>query len=350
MAAMTLRILTVLAGAKVGGAEAFFVSLTLALKAAGVTVRSAMKANGPRERALAAAGIAYDLVRFGVLFDVLSRRKLARIAEDFRPDIVLTFAGRASAAMPKGEYAFIGRLGGYYNLKNFRKCDYLVCNAPDLVRYAVAGGWPKERVFHIPNFPRLEKGAAVDRASLGTPQSAKLALALGRLHPNKAFDVLVKAAALVPGLFVWIAGEGPERGNLEKLARDLGVTERVKFLGWREDRAGLFKAADVCVYPSREEPFGNVVVEAWGYGVPLVTTASRGPAWLVRDGEDAILTPVDDEAALADGIRAVIASPELGERLARNGRNRIEKEFSERAIIRRYIDLFEAVRPKATQA
>jgi len=64
----------------------------------------------------------------------------------------------------------------------------------------------------------------------------------------------------------------------------------VKFLGWRDDRAGLFKAADLCVYPSREEPFGNVVVEAWSCGVPLVTAASIGPTWLVKDGEDAILT------------------------------------------------------------
>ena len=347
---MAVRVLTVLAGAKVGGAEAFFVSLTVALKRAGLTVRSALKPNEARESTLALAGIACDRIGFGQYFDFWSRRKLARIAKEFRPDIVLTFAGRASATMPKGKYALIGRLGGYYNLKNFSNCDYLVCNAPDLVRYCVEGGWPKDRVFHIPNFPNLEKGTAVGRASLGTPENAKLALGLGRLHPNKAFDVLIRAAARVPDLWVWIAGEGSERENLQKLARDMGVAARVKFLGWRTDRAGLFKAADVCVYPSRAEPFGNVVIEAWGYGVPLVTAASIGPAWLVRNGEDAILTPVDDVSALADGIRAVIASPPLAEKLVQNGRKRVAEEFSESAVIRGYIDLFEAVRPKAKRA
>ena len=130
------------------------------------------------------------------------------------------------------------------NLNNFRRCDYLVCNAPDLVRYCVERGWAKERVFHIPNFPNLEEGTAVSRASLDTPEGAPLALALGRLHPNKALDVLIRAAARLPELWVWIAGEGPERAALEALAKELGVSSRVKFLGWRTDRAGLFEAAD----------------------------------------------------------------------------------------------------------
>ena len=115
------------------------------------------------------------------------------------------------------------------------------------------------------------------------------------------------------------------------------------FLGWRADRAGLFKSVDLCVYPSRAEPFGNVVIEAWGYGVPLVTTASKGPSWLVRDGEDAILTPVDDPEGLADGVRQVLASRAIAERLVANGKARIASEFSERAVVARYLELFEKV-------
>jgi glycosyltransferase involved in cell wall biosynthesis len=122
------------------------------------------------------------------------------------------------------------------------------------------------------------------------------------------------------------------------------VAERVKFLGWRNDRAALYKAADVCAYPSREEPFGNVVVEAWSCGVPIVTTASTGPSWLARPGEDAILTPVDDVPAFAQAIRTVLASKPLAEKLVAAGRLRIADEFSETAIVRRYIDLFDKVK------
>jgi glycosyltransferase involved in cell wall biosynthesis len=173
-----------------------------------------------------------------------------------------------------------------------------------------------------------------------------LGVALGRLHSDKAFDVLLRAAARVPDLWLWIAGEGPEEKQLKALARDLGMAERVKFLGWRTDRGALLKAADICLFPSREEPFGNVVVEAWAYGIPLVTAASKGPAWLVRPNEDAVLVPIDDEAALVEGIRAVLSSGAFARQLVANGRRRIEGEFSESVVIGQYASMFEQVRPR----
>jgi glycosyltransferase involved in cell wall biosynthesis len=344
---MTLKVLTVLAGASVGGAETFFVSLTRALSKTGLGVRSVLKPNSDREAALAAEGVPYDTAPFGSFLDVSTARVLRRVVDEFAPDVMLAFAGRAASFLPGGGCVRIGRLGGYYNLKNFRRCDYLVCNAPDLVRYVTEGGWPKERVFLIPNFPALADGPKLDRGLFGTPEDAPLALALGRFHPNKGLDVLIRAAETIPDLFVWIAGEGPERVSLQLLADRLGLKERVKFLGWRDDRASLFKTADFCVYPSREEPFGNVVVEAWASGTPLLTTASTGPRWLVRDGEDALMTPVNDVDALAAGIRRLMASPELRASLSSAGRRRVRDEFSEAAIVARYIELFERVTGKA---
>ena len=240
-----------------------------------------------RERALKEGGIDYETAAFRSPLDFTTARKLRAVAQSFHPDIALAFAGRAASFMPRGDYPLIGRLGGYYYLKNFQVCDYLVCNAPDLVRYVTAGGWPASKVFLIPNFAAVPDAPAIDRGAFGTPEAAPLAVALGRLHRSKGLDVLIAAAARIPDLFVWIAGEGPERAKLENLARQLGVGTRVKFLGWREDRAALYRAADLCVYPSREEPFGNVVVEAWSSGVPIVTTASTGPlGWYAGRGCD----------------------------------------------------------------
>jgi glycosyltransferase involved in cell wall biosynthesis len=333
-------------GSQVGGAEAFFVTLNRALQTRGLAVHAVLRDNPIHIADLAQAKIPYDTARFGGPADLWTAGRLRKIARAFRPDVVLTFAGRASSHMPRGDYTLIGRLGGYYGLKYFKRCDYLICNAPDLVRYVVEGGWRRERVFHIPNFPRIDEASPVSRASLNTPEGVPVALALGRLHPNKALDVLVKAAASISDLWVWIAGEGKERSNLENLARDLGVSARVKFLGWRTDKAALFEAADICVFPSREEPFGNVVVEAWAYGTPLVTTDSTGPAWLVRNGEDGIVTPVDDVEALAGGIRLLISDPELATKLVENGKMRISEAFSEEAIVGQYLDLMDSLRAK----
>ncbi|HEX3675164.1 MAG TPA: glycosyltransferase [Rhizomicrobium sp.] len=344
---MPLRVMTVAAGAEFGGSETFFVSLTLALKRARVDVRAAMKSFPIREDAFRAAGIATTAAPF--LYpplDFYTPWRIRRAAERFRPDCVLTFTGRGGAMTPPGPYALIGRLGGYYRLEYFERCNYLVCITPDLVRHVVENGFPKERVFFIPNFPVIQDTAAIDRAAFDTPKDGKLALALGRLHKSKALDVLLKATAQVPDLWLWIAGEGPDRAELTQLAADLGIANRVRFLGWRTDRSALLRASDLCVFPSRYEPNGTVVVEAWAHGVPLVTAASAGPAWIARDGEDALIAPVDDADGLAERMRAVLASPELAAKLVANGHRRIEGEFSEAAVVKRYIDMFEAVRPE----
>src|SRR5258708_14680077 len=119
--------------------------------------------------------------------------------------------------------------------------------------------------------------APVARAALDTPEDVPLALALGRLHSNKAFDVLIEALARAPGIHLWLAGEGPARAQLESRAARLAVSNRVRFLCWREDAPALLATADMLVCPSRHEPLGHVVVEAWAAGPPRGAAASAGP-------------------------------------------------------------------------
>lgn len=332
--------MTVLAGASVGGAETFFVTLSGALAQNGHTVCSVLKPNKLRQSALEEEGIGYATAPFASPFDWTTPRVLRKAAEKFRPEIVLAFAGRAAKAVPKGPYKVVGRLGGYYNLANFRHCDHLVCNSPDVLRHVLAQGWPQSRVTLIPNFASVPAAPPAKRLDFDTPDSAPLALALGRLHPNKGLDVLIRAAARIPQLYVWIAGDGDERRKLETLADGLNIADRVRFLGWRSDRGALYGAADICVYPSREEPFGNIVVEAWSSGIPLVTTHTPGPAWLARHREDALLVPADDVTALAQAIEELLECPALREKLVAAGKRRIAAEFSRSAVIGRYAELF----------
>lgn len=343
---MSLRVMTTAAGAEFGGSETFFVSLTLALKRAGVDIHAAMKAFPIREEAFRAGGVPYASAPFFYPpLDFWTPYVIRKHAREFRPDCVLTFTGRGGQMTPPGDYALIGRLGGYYRLAYYKRCNYLVCITPDLVRHVVEGGFPKERVFFIPNFPVIQDASAIDRATFDTPKNAKLALALGRLHKAKALDVLLKAVAKVPDLWLWIAGEGPDRDELIQLSKDLGVGDRVRFLGWRTDRSALLRASDLCVFPSRYEPNGTVVVEAWAHGVPLVTAASAGPAWIARDSEDALIAPIDDVEGLAERMRAVLSSKELATKLVAHGYKRIEQEFSEKAVVGQYMKMFETVRP-----
>ncbi|MHA1537042.1 MAG: glycosyltransferase [Alphaproteobacteria bacterium] len=341
------RVLQMMAGAERGGAEAYFVRLCLALHRAGVVQSIVTRPNAARMRALRQAGLEPVPAPFGGPFDFRTRRILGHEVARFDPDIVLTFMSRASrftpAPGPGRRFVTIGRLGGYYDLKYFRRCRHLICNTPDLLEYVLGQGWPRERVHYVANFVEERAAAPVPRQTLDTPDKAPLVFALGRLHPNKAFDTLLRAIAGIPDAYLWLAGDGPDRAELETLAANLGIRGRVRFLGWRDDPAPFFAACDTFVIPSRHEPLGNVLLEAWMHRLPVVAAASQGPRQLIEDGVDGLLVPIDDAPALAAAIAGLIAEPKRSTALARAGRRSYERDYTEAAGVARHLALFAAV-------
>lgn len=336
-----MRVMQILAGAPQGGAETFFVSLVSALHRAGIAQRAVIRANPARADALRAGGVAPVELPFGRWLDFTTGRALRREVAGFRPDIALAFMSRAAAWMPPGPHLKLARLGGYYDIKYYRRCDHLLCITADIRRHVVEAGWPPGQAHTMPNFAAVDDAPAEDRAAHATPADAPLLLVPGRLHESKGLDVMLRALARLPEAYLWLAGEGPARAGLEALACRLGVGERVRFLGWRADRGALFRAADVVVFPSRYEPFGTVSLEAWAYDRPLVAADAAGPAGLVAPGVDALLVPREDDAALAAAIRRVLEEPGLAGRLVAAGRRRYRAEFTEAACVARYIGLFE---------
>ncbi len=337
-----MRLLQAMGGARHGGAEGFFLRLAVALQRVGqdqlVLLRHAAHAEMLRQQ-----GVTVRELPFGGLLDRATASGFRRAIAEYRPDIVLTWMSRASRLCPTGDFVHVARLGGYYDLKSYRGCDHLIGNTRDLVASFIAQGWPEERAHYLPNFADAVPAAAVARATLATPDQAPLALALGRLHENKAFDVLLAAVALVPDLHLWLAGEGELRRDLERQAAALGIAGRVRFLGWRDDVAALLAAADFLVCPSRHEPLGNVVIEAWASGRAVVAAAGAGPRELIGDGETGLLVPIDDASALAAAMARLAADPPLRARLAAAGRAAYEGQFTESAVVRRYQDFFAAV-------
>lgn len=337
------RVLQAMAGAEFGGAEAFFVRLTQALHRAGIDQHVVIREHARRAATLEAAGLPPAQLPFGGRLDFRTRFGLRREIAAFRPDIVMTWMNRATRFCPSGRFIHVGRLGGYYDLKYYRHCDHLIGNTQDIVDYVVRQGWPAERAHYLPNFVSAERAAPIQRMAHYTPDGSPLMLALGRLHANKAFDVLLKAMAYVPDAYLWIAGEGPLRLELETLAAQIGVKPRVRFLGWRDDVPALLATADAFICPSRHEPLGNVVLEAWAQGLPVVAAASTGPAALIADGDSGLLVPVDDVTALARALRRLLNDGGLADRLAEGGRQAFEANFTEAAVVGCYRDFFEQI-------
>lgn len=343
-----MRVLQVMAGAAHGGAETFFVALVSALARAGLEQHAVIRTHAERATKLRAATVPVTELRFGGKLDFLTPLALKREVVAFRPDIAVTWMSRASEKLRPGPFVHVARLGGYYDLKHYRHCDHLVCNTEDIAAFCRKNGFPADRVHYLPNFVAWRAAPPVDRATLDTPADAPVLLALGRLHPNKAFDVLLRALPSVPGAYLWLAGEGELQGALERQASELGVRDRVRFLGWRSDKEALFAAANVCVVPSRSEPFGNVVLDAWASGTPLVAAASLGPAAYVAHEVNGLLVPVDDSATLAGAINRLLIDRALAATLAAAGQAKWRDEFSEDVCVRHWLDfLASAVKRKA---
>jgi glycosyltransferase involved in cell wall biosynthesis len=348
---VTRRLLQAIAGTLHGGAETFFVRLVTALNRAGETQRVLIRRDPARSQILRAAGVGFAELAFGGPFDLTTRRAFRHEIAVWRPDIVLTWMSRATRLCPRGDFVHVARLGGYYDLKYYRRCDRLIGNTRAIVDYAVTRGWPRDRIDYLPNFVPDARAVGL-RGGLSpvAPRNAPLGLALGRLHPNKGFALLLEAVAETREVRLAIAGDGPLRAALEQLAGGLGIADRVSFLGWREDVAELLTNADFLVCPSLHEPLGNVVIEAWSAGLPVVATASDGPVGLIENEVSGLLVPLPDQPGggprvLARAIERLCRDPGLRTRLGQAGRRVYEAEFTEKAVVAGYRGFLEGLVP-----
>jgi len=345
-----MRILHIMAGRGLGGAETYANDVMLSLHASGIDQCAVVAADAPRTPELVQAGVrvATDVLRFP--FRPYQRWKLKKLIEAEQPDLIHCWMRRAASLLPEETKGpVIGWFGGYYDPKHFTRCSHFVGVTQGIVDHQIAKGVPADHAFYVPTFPDVRDEAPVDRASLNTPAGAPVLLALSRLHKKKGLDTLMQAAKLLPDVYVWLAGEGPLRGELEKLMRKWGMEDRVRFLGWRTDRGALLRAADVCVLPSRYEPFGTVILEAWAAGTPLVAASSAGPAAHVIDGKNGLLVPIDDHKALAEALGRAVHDEPLRRRLIAEGHDTYSMSYTRKAVTEKMIALYQKLietRPK----
>lgn len=182
--------------------------------------------------------------------------------------------------------------------------------------------------------------AAAMRASLGAYASTPVAIHVGRFHNWKGQHVLIQALVHAPGVHAWIVGaplfgEDAYAAELRALTASLGVQDRLRFLGFRDDVPILLRAADVVVHSSvYPEPFGRVVVEGMLAGRPVIASNAGGVPELVVDGETGILVPPDDPAALAAALMRIVHDPNAAASLAARAQAHARATFSIGATVR----------------
>jgi hypothetical protein len=341
-----MRLLHVIAGAEVGGAETFAQDAIEGLAGRDVTQMVVCRP-WPRVVArYAAAGIPIETMRFGWRDHVLGGgARIRGIARRFGADLVHAWMSRAASFVPANmPCPVVGWFGDSYDLKYFERCDTFFGVTPAIVAHIAEHGVPRERVLLTNTFGTMPDAPPVDRAAFGVPDDAPLLLVLARMHPVKGIDTFLRALAATEGMYAWIAGDGPERSTYELLCTQLDLGARVRFLGWRNDRKALLAAADVVVLPSRYEPFGTVILEAWATRRPLVATRADGARQYVTDGETGLLCDIDDVAGLAACLRRITADAALRARLAEAGYRRYAAEFTREIVLGRLLEAYATAR------
>ena len=220
-----------------------------------------------------------------------------------------------------------------------RRARCIVVPSAYLRQIAIGWGLDPSRIDVVPNpAPELPEHPTRDeaRATLGIDGFA-LGVA-GRLTAQKALGDTLEALARVPDVALLVLGDGPERADLERRAGELGLADRVRFLGagTRDDVIALFRAVDAALLTSAWENLPHTLLEALATGTPVIATAVGGIPEVVRDEENGLLVPPRDIAAIASAIDRLVHDDALRASLAAAAAPSVE-ELAEPRILRRIV-------------
>lgn len=229
-----------------------------------------------------------------------------------------------------------------------RLADCVLVNAESIRRWLIADGYDPSTIRVIPNGIDTARFAAsaprsTVRADFGIPEGAPIIAMLSRLTPNKGVDDLIDAAALVcerrPDVRVLIVGAGPGSyqpaaqddpfvAGLKQRVRDLGLSERITFTGYRGDIPSLLREVQVSVLPSLIEGLSNSVLESMAAGCAVVSTNVGGVAEAVVNGESGVLVPPSDVRSLAAAMVHLLDRPDEAKRMGARARQTIFDRYS----------------------
>ncbi len=197
---------------------------------------------------------------------------------------------------------------------------HIICNSKACLSALVKEGYPAQRASVIytgidPLVFNMAESKSAARTALGLPENEPVALMISRLHAEKGFDFMPLIASMMPkGIFV-IAGDGPLKEPVSAELKKLGLYDRFRFLGWRQDIARLMRASDLMLMPSREESFPQAALEAAGCGLPVVGFDIGGMKELIDDGQSGFLVSHMNFQAFADCANKLVSDLPTAKRM-----------------------------------
>lgn len=352
----------------VGGASIHTRDMAAALHRSGGTVLIGVGGQGPVTEGYRNAGAPFVSLRWfrreiSPWRDLLALCEVVRLIRNFRPDLVSAHTSKAG---------FIGRLAAWL-------CGVPVIYTPHC--WSFVDGFPRARLYL-----NLERFAAVfstrivavseDERQQGLAKgvgSARLIttihngmpdvaahlradpsvqrpqlLMTGRFEEQKDQDTLLRALAQLRHLD-WsldLVGDGPRLQAMQELAVELGLGERVRFLGYRKDVPDLLAASQIYLLITHWEGFPRSILEAMRAGLPVIATDVGGSREAVAEGRSGFLVPRGDHAMLARRLEALISEPGLRASMGRHARATYEERFTFEAMLEKYRALYASLMPR----
>ena len=323
----------------------------------------ALTRGGPLESDLRAAGIPVTVIGKRWKFDPRAYGQLERFIRQLQPRLVQTWlfaansygrmaARRAGVPCIVASERCVDRWKVWHELAIdrwlARNTARLVVNSTGVSDFYTEHGLPTEKFVVIPNGVEPPPPSNLTReallAELGLPAGSRLIGAVGRLWPQKRVKDLIWASDLLKvirdDVHVLIIGDGPQRQRLERYREVVRITDRVHFLGARNDVPRLMPHFDLLWLASSFEGLPNSILEAMAAGVPVVASDIPGNRDLVVPGETGYLVPVGDRAALATRANELLDNPERARAMGEAGRRRALDEFSVPRMIERFVKLY----------
>jgi glycosyltransferase involved in cell wall biosynthesis len=289
--------------------------------------------------------------RTALAMSALARRPEVDILEThgYKPNVLACLLAvvvrKPWIAYLHGETWENAKVRAYFALERLavRWATRVVVMSHDMARRAVAGGIPSAKVEVVHNACALR----ADSDATTSAEARPLVGVIGRLSPEKGVDVALRVhrevVRRVKDAELLVAGEGPERAALERHAEQLGIASCVRWLGYQEDHARVYRQLAVVLIPSRSEGLPNVALEAMVHGIPVVATAVGGIPEVVTNGENGFLAQPENTDELASRVAELLEAPHLRTRLGLRGRDTVASRFSPAARMQALVGLYEKV-------
>jgi len=319
-----MKILNAIHAQNIGGVDQVFRNYSEILTQSGHEVALLISKNGNENYQ---AKKIFCLRNFSQIFDVFH---LFFILLRFRPDLVICHSNRIMKWM---RFFWVKSVAVNHGIafKHSLNCDYVISINQQIADLVVESGFDKAKSFVLPNAIKVDQKFYEKK-----PKSPPTIGIYGRIESRKGFDVLLKAAGIlqknnydfrlkiggfeVPGSYDW--------QSLKDLALEENILERCQFVGVVLDKKNFFGDVDIFCVPSREEPFGIVILEGFLFSTLVISSDTDGGKLLIKNGENGFLFANENSQDLAEKIAEILNNPQAYSNLTNQAFLNLEKNFS----------------------